>query len=210
MESAPEHATPRVLDTYGLVYAFTALFLIPGLFVIDRLSVDAFSALYLALIAVPFVLGPAIVFALDSRDDLRAIAIRSAVLAPLVAFSGVTIVFVVMMVIIVPLSLFVVPENFGVLSVLFAAAVVLLAAPMAVSLVSRVREGFNLTGAVQIAVLTAATAMVAWVIVMTFDSGDTLGTFLRKDTIEHFIGAFTWYLPALGIAAGIWRRIGLV
>jgi hypothetical protein len=97
-----------------------------------------------------------------------------------------------------------------VLTLLSVAAVVLFASPMLVSLATRIREGLSAAGLVQIAALTAVLGVVAWVVVMTFDSGSTLGTFLRKDTVEHFIGAFTWYLPALGLAAGIWRRTGLV
>jgi hypothetical protein len=81
---------------------------------------------------------------------------------------------------------------------------------MLVSLVSRIREGLSAVGLVQIAALLAVLGVVAWVVVLTLDSGGTLGTFLRKDTVEHFIGAFTWYLPALGLAAGIWRAVGLV
>jgi hypothetical protein len=199
-----------VLDTYGLTYAFTTLFLVPGLFMIDRWSIDAFTPAYLALIAVPFLLGPAVVFAIDSNDERRTVAIRTAVLTPLVAFSGVTLVFVTMMVIMPPLSLFIVRENFDVLTLLFTAAVVVLAVPLVLSLVARIREGYSPAGVVQIAALAVVIGVVAWVVVMTFDSGDTLGTFLRKDTVEHFIGAFTWYLPALGLAAGLWRAIDLV
>ena len=205
-----DHAAPRVLDTYGLTYAFTALLLVPGLFAIDRWSIEAFTPGYLALIALPFVLGPAAVFALDSRDGWRAVAIRSAVLAPLVAFTGVTLIFLAMMVIIPPLSLFVVPQNFDALTVLFAAMAIFLAAPMAVSLTSRIREGLSAAGLVQVAALVTVMGVLAWVVVMTFDSGDMLGSFLRKDMVEHFIGAFTWYLPALGLAAGVWRATGIV
>jgi len=210
MEPRTDHDTPRVLDTYGLVYAFTALFFIPALFVVDRFSVEPFSPTYLALLATPFLLGPAVVFALDSRDGARTVAIRSAVLAPLVAFTGVTILFVAMMLIIPPLSLFVIPENFRVLAVLMAATVVLMASPMVLSLVARVREGLSARGLVQIGVLVAVLGVIVWMIVMTFDPGDTLATFLGKDIVDHFIGAFTWYLPALALAAGFWRRTGIV
>ena len=210
MTSQTEDAPPRVLDTYGLTYAFTALFLVPGLFAIDRWSIEAFSLGYLALIVAPFFLGPATVFALDSKDRSRTVAIRSAVLAPLVAFTGITIVFVAMMIIVVPLSLFVIPQNFETLTLLSVAVVVLLAAPMVLSLVTRAREGFNAGGLVQIAALLIVLGVVAWVIAMTFDPGDALGTFLRKDVVEHFIGAFTWYLPAVALAAGLWRRLGVV
>jgi hypothetical protein len=92
------------------------------------------------------------------------------------------------------------------------ALVVLLAAPMLVSLASRIREGLQRRWVLSRSVRWCSPfwRVVGWVVVMTFDSGDTLGTFLRKDTVEHFIGAFTWYLPALGLAAGIWRGIDLV
>ncbi|MDF1542872.1 MAG: hypothetical protein RQ731_06215 [Anaerosomatales bacterium] len=210
MDPQTEHTAPRVLDTYGLTYAFTALFLVPALFIIDRLSIDAFTPGYLALTVIPFLLGPAAVFAIDSRDGARTVAIRSAVLAPLVAVTGVGIVFIAMMLLLPPLSLVLAPENFGGISVLFVALVVLLALPMLVSVTSRVREGFSVAGAVQVGVLTAVLALVVWVVVMTFDSGTTLGTLMRKDTVEHFIGTFTWYLPSLGIAAGVWRATGLV
>ncbi len=210
MRSQTEHLVPRLLDTYGLTYAFTALFLIPALFIIERWSVEYFSSGYLALISAPFLLGPAVVFAIDSKDGLRAVAIRSAVLAPLVAFTGLTIVFVAMIAVLPPLSFFLAPGNFDVLTLLFVAVVVLLAAPMLVSLVSRFREGISAVGLVQIVALLVVLGVVVWMVVMTFDPGVTLGTFLQKDQVEHFIGAFTWYLPALGLAAGIWRRVGLV
>lgn len=210
MEPQTEHATPRILDTYGLVYAFTALLLVPGLLAIERWSIETFSPGYLALISIPFLLGPAVVFALDSKDAPRTLAVRSAVLAPLAAFTGVTLLFVAMMTVTIPMTYFFVPENFAVLTVLSALSVALLAAPLVISLVARVREGFSAAGIVQIAALVAALGMIAWVIVMTLRPGDTLGTFLRKDVIEHFIGAFTWYLPALALAAGVWRRTGIV
>ncbi len=210
MNTQIEHAAPRLLDTYGLTYAFTALFLVPGLFLIDRLAIEAFSLGYQVLIVAPFLLGPATVFALDSKDALRTVALRSAVLAPLVAFSGITLVFVAMMTVVIPISFFLVPENFGVLTILSVGVVVLLAAPIVVSLVSRVRERFSGAGLIQIVALVAALGVIAWMITMTLDPRDTLTALMRKDTLEHFVGAFTWYLPAVALAAGIWRRLGLV
>lgn len=210
MYSPPHRTAPGVLDTYGLVYAFTALLLMPGLYAIDRLAIDVFTPAYLALMAGPFVLGPAIVFATDSEDDARTVATRAAVLAPLVAFTGVTLLFLAMMVIVVPLSLFLVPQNFGVLTVMSAITVVVLAAPMGISFVIRVRGGFSMTRAAHMAVLAAVTVIVGWIVVMTLDPGDTLATFVRRDMAGHFIGAFTWYLPSLALAAGIWRRTGIM
>lgn len=210
MEPQTDSPAPRVFDTYGLVYAFTALFFIPALFIIDRTAIAPFSLPYLILLAGPFFLGPATVFVLDSRDSARAISIRVAVLAPLSAFTGLTVVFLAMMLIIPPLSLFVVPENFSVLTVVMSATVVLLAAPLIVSLVSRARERFSVRSLVQIVVLLAALGVVGWIVVMTFDASKTLGTFLDEDLVDHFMGAFTWYLPGLGLAAGVWRRTGIV
>lgn len=210
MESQTEHAAPRILDTYGLTYAFTALLLVPALFVVDRMSIETFSAGWLALVALPFVLGPAIVFALDSSDGTRTCSVRCAVLSPLVAFTGVTIVFVAMMLLLPVLSLILEPDNFGGISILFVALVIVLASPMVLSLVSRIREGFSIVGLVQIVALVVVLGAVAWMVVMTFDQGRTLGTLMKKDNIEHFIGAFTWYLPSLGLAAGVWRATGLV
>ncbi len=210
MNADTTDATPRLLDTYGMTYAFTVLLLIPGLFAIDRWSIEIYSPAYLALISVPFLLGPAIAFLLDSRDGLRTVLIRSAVLSPLIAFTGVTFLFIAMAVIVVPLSMFVVPANFEALSVVFAMSLVLLAAPLGISLVCRLREGLSPAGVVQIIALVAVIAVIAWVIAMTFSPADTLATFINEDVVDHFIGAFTWYLPALALAAGLWRRAGLV
>jgi hypothetical protein len=210
MESQSEHVAPRILDTYGLTYAFTALLLVPALFIVDRMLIETFSFGWLALISLPFLLGPAIVFAIDSGDGAKTCSIRCAVLSPLVAFTGVTIVFVAMMLLLPILSLVLEPENFGGITILFVALVVLLASPMVLSLVTRVREGFSIGNLVQIVALVVALGMVAWVVVMTFEQGRTLGTVMKKDNIEHFIGAFTWYLPSLGLAAGVWRATGLV
>lgn len=205
-----EQPTPRVLDTYGLVYAFTAIYFVPALFAIDRMAIASFSLPYLILLAGPFFLGPATVFLLDSNDSARTVAVRIAILAPLTAFTGLAVVFFSMMVIIPPLSLFVVRENFGVLTYLMSATVVVLGLPLVLSLVNRVREGFSVKNLVQIAALLVVLGVIGWIVVMTFDSSDTLGTFLGKDIVDHFMGAFTWYLPGLGIAGGIWRRTGMV
>jgi hypothetical protein len=32
----------------------------------------------------------------------------------------------------------------------------------------------------------------------------------RKDVVIYIIGGLTWYLPSFAIAAGVWRRIGVV
>lgn len=202
--------TPRVLDTYGLTYAFTALLLVPGLFVIDRLSIVMYSPAYLAFMAIPFVLGPALVFALDSKDGPRTLAIRSAVLAPLTALTGVTFVFLAMIVIVLPLSFWIMPVFSEYLSAFFAFMLVVVSVPLVISLVSRIREGFSPAGVLKMVALAIVAAIVAWIVAMTLSTGDTLDTFLRKDLVEQFAAAFAWYLPALALAAGLWRRSGVV
>lgn len=210
MSDTAGRAASGVIDTYGLTYAFTALFFVPVLFLIDGLAVEYFSSTYLLLMAVPFLLGPAAVYALDSDDGVRTVAVRSVVLPPLVAFTGVTIVFGVMMTVLPLLSVFIEPQSFGLLTGLFVVLVPLLAAPMLYSLAIRVREGFSISGVAQIAVIVAVLGVVGWVVTMTFDESKVLATFLRRDMAIQFITAFTWYLPALGLASGIWRRTGLV
>ncbi|MDO9108647.1 MAG: hypothetical protein Q7U89_06610, partial [Coriobacteriia bacterium] len=93
---------------------------------------------------------------------------------------------------------------------LFMTALVIVSAPMAVSFVSRIREGLSVSGLFQMAVLLFVAVMVVWIIVETFAPGDTLYTFLRKDVAKHFTGGFAWYLPALGLAAGLWRRADII
>ncbi|MDO8987143.1 MAG: hypothetical protein Q7V14_02850, partial [Coriobacteriia bacterium] len=110
MKSDTAVATPSMLDTYGMTYAFSAILLVAGLFTIDRLSIVMYSPAYLALISVPFMLGPAIVFAIDSPDSMRTVLRRSAVLAPLTLLTGVTLLFLAMIVIILPLSFWVMPR----------------------------------------------------------------------------------------------------
>jgi len=203
-------STPGVLDTYGLTYAFTALLLVPGLLIIDRLSIVLYSPAYLAFISIPFVLGPALVFALDSNDGPRTLAIRSAVLAPLTALTGVTFVFLAMIVIVLPLSFWVMPVFSEYLSALFVFMLVVVTVPLVVSFLSRIREGFSVSGVVQMVVLVLIGAVIAWIVAMTLGTSDTLDTFMRKDLVEQFAAAFAWYLPALALAAGLWRRAGVV
>lgn len=210
MKSQTADATPSMLDTYGMTYAFTALLLVAGLFTIDRLSIVMYSPAYLAFIAGPFLLGPAIVFAIDSPGTAHAVLRRSAVLAPLTLLTGVTLLFLAMIVIILPLSFWVMPHYSNSLTPLFVGALVLAAAPMVVSFVSRIREGLSVSGLIQMAVLLVVAAVVAWIIVETYAPGDTLYTFLRKDVSKHFTGGFAWYLPALGLAAGLWRRADII
>ena len=48
------------------------------------------------------------------------------------------------------------------------------------------------------------------VIVLTIRPDHRLATMERKDATIYIVGALAWYLPAFGISAGIWRRVGLI
>lgn len=211
MKTGMNSALLRLLDTYGLTYAFTALLLVPGLVAADRFGVEKYSAPYLAALSIPFVLGPAVVFLLDSRDGLRTVAIRSAVLSPIVALTGVLIVFLAMIVIVLPLSWFVIPRFPNALAGYFIGSLALLAVPMVVSLVGRAREGMDASNVLQSIVLLAGIALVISLIAMTVHgASDALKAFLREDILKQYIATFSWYLPSLALAAGLWRRVGLV
>jgi len=201
---------PRVLDTYALTYAFTALYFIAALFMVDTWSFAVYTPAYVVLLGVPFLLGPATVFLTDSKDGLRTVAIRTAVLVPLVALTGITFLFVAMVVVLIPLSLVLSRENFEVLTILSMAVVVLFASPLAIAFVKRIRGGLTAVGLFQMAALLACMFAVGWMLVMTFDPGHALAEFIRRDLVDHYAGAFTWYMPAFALAAGIWRRVGLV
>lgn len=203
-------ATPSMLDTYGLTYAFTAVILIAGLFAIDRFAITLYSPAYVGLLAAPFLLGPATVFALDSDDGPRTVLLRAGVLAPLAAVTGVTFLYTAMIVIILPLSFFVMPTHSTALTPMFSVVVILAASPMIVSFMARVREGMSVQAVAQMIVLVAVACVIAWLIAETFAPGDTLYTFIRKDVAKHFAGAFAWYLPMLALGASLWRRSGLV
>ena len=78
-----EEEAPRVLDTYAVSYAFMLLFLVPGVFSIASLPFRTYTFAYVSLVTVPFLLGIALTFLTDSRDPLGTVALRIAVLTPL-------------------------------------------------------------------------------------------------------------------------------
>ena len=82
-----EEERPRILDTYALVYSFILAFLIPGAISIARLR-SAPTRSRTSHLDMAFVFGLAATFLTDSRDGFKTVAIRFAVLTPIVLITG--------------------------------------------------------------------------------------------------------------------------
>jgi len=207
------HATeqePRVLDTYALVYAFGMALMVPALFLIERFDFEPYEPGFMFLVLSPFIFGIVATLLTDSRDGLSRLGKRVVVLTPLVLFLGVTILFVLEIAIILPISQVLEPGNFGVLGPVFAASLALVAAPLVVALARRFRGPFSAARAFQMVALVAALGIVGWTLAVTFNESRILGTFLRHDLLDYFSGSQTWFFPCMGLAAGIWRKLGIV
>lgn len=200
---------PRVLDTYALFYAFALLFLIPGSVMVGGLQFRTYTLSYVSLVTVPFVLGMLAVLLTDSADGLRRKLTRSLVLVPLVIVTGVGVLFGSAL-FVVPASNFIVPENFGVLTWVAVALLAAVAAPLVPALARRIVRRQGLREGAQALAIAAAIAVVAAVVWITLTAEGSLDDLARKDVVIYIIGGLTWYLPAFGIAAGAWRRLGLV
>ncbi len=133
---AAEHAEsrPRVFDTYALVYSFILAFLVPGAISIARLPFRTYTFAYVAPITLAFVFGLAATFLTDSRDGAKAIALRFAVLTPIVLITGTAVLFTAALGV-VPISDYIKPQYFDTTKWIAAALLLLLAAPLVVALV---------------------------------------------------------------------------
>lgn len=204
--------TPRVLDTYAVAYAFILLFLVPGAWAIRSLPFRTYTFEYVSLVTVPFVLGLLAVFLTDTRESLKTIAVRSAVLTPLILVSGVAVMFTSSL-LMWPISPLLKEEYRAVTTPIAASLLIALAVPLVVALVRRWRSPFELRAAIQAAVLLAALVLAGVVAyVSVFDVGrlGAIAASARKDVVIYIVGALVWYLPSVGISAGVWRRLGLV
>ncbi len=210
MEADTYAPQPRVLDTYALVYGFSMILLLPALFLINRFGFEPYEPGFLAFVLPPFVIGLVATFLTDTHESFADRSKRVFVLTPLSLFGGIMILFVAAIVIVIPVSIVLVPENFDVLTPFFAASLLLVAAPMIVAIIRRLKGPFDINSVVQMLALAGTLAVVAWTLVMTFEQGNTLGTFLPHYLLDYFSGALTWFLPSIGLAAGIWRRTGLI
>ena len=202
-------AEPRFFDTYALVYAFILTFLIPGLAVMSTLPFRTYTFQYVMAFAGPFVLGLLATFITDNTDPWRRVALRSAILLPLVTVTGVTVLFTGSLTVL-PISQYLKPGNGAVTTPLTVLLLAVLAAPMVFALVKRVRTRPDWRAVVQILALVIALGVAGWVGYMMLGTPGELRGFARKDLTIYLTGAVMWYLPSFGIAAGAWRAVGLV
>lgn len=201
--------TPGVLDTYALLYALTLVFLVPGAMSIVNLPFRDYTFIYVALVTLPGLLGLLTTLFTDSRDSIKTLLIRAGVLSPLIALTGVTVLFTSSF-IVVPVSQVLTPAGFDIAGPLAMAMLIGLALPLIPALIRRLRLPLGWRSVVHILALLFAIAVVAAVVVLTLRPDRSLATLERKDATIYIVGALVWYLPSFGISAGIWRRLGLV
>ena len=200
---------PGFFDTYALVYAFILTFLVPGLVVMSTLPFRTYTFQYVSVFAGPFALGLLATFFTDSTDSLRRVAVRSAILLPLVIMTGVTVLFAGSLTVL-PVSQFLRPGSSDLSAPIAVAVLALLASPLVFALARRLRKRIDWRSAVQIVALGVALGVAAWVGRMMLGEPGALREFARKDLTIYVTGAVMWYLPSFGIAAGAWRAVGLV
>lgn len=213
--AALDSEEPRVVDTYALSYALMLLFLLPGVALMSRLPFgDARSTTYtfsyVSLVTVPFLLGTAVTLLLTSADGLKRGLLRVGVLTPLIVMTGVTLMFGYSIVMVVFSKTVGIREQ-G-LSASWWAGLAIVSAPLAISLVRRVRQirSAGASGAFQIAAIVGAIALVIALAVFSFAVDVNIYEVWRKDVVIYIVGALTWYAPSFGLATGFWRRTGLV
>lgn len=200
---------PRFFDTYALVYAFILAFLIPGLAIMSTLPFRTYTFQYVSVFAGPFVIGLLATFITDSRDPWRRVALRSAILLPLVVMTGVTVLFAGSLTVL-PVNALLRPGHADNTTPFTVAVLVVFASPLLFALVRRLRRWPDWRTAVQIVALVIAIVVVAWVGQMMLGEPGALREWARKDLTIYLTGAVMWYLPSFGIAAGAWRAVGLV
>lgn len=209
-EAGIEHSEPpTVLDTYAVLYGMSLLFLVPGALSIASLPFRDYTFAYVSLVTVPFVLGLLATLFTDSREPVKTLLIRALVLTPIIILTGVTVLFTSSF-IVLPISQVLTPKSFDIAGPLAMASLIALALPLLPALVRRLRFPLGWRSVVHILALLFAIAVVIGVVVLTLRPDRTLATMQRKDVMIYIVGALVWYLPSFGIAAGVWRRVGLV
>ena len=134
---------------------------------------------------------------------------RVAVLTPLSIVCGVGVLWTLALTV-VPISPYLQPQNYAFTTPLTVLLLIAIASPLAWSVWRRVTRALTWQSVVQIAVLLVALATVAGLGYMMFQPGDAVRSFARKDITIYITGSLMWYLPSFGIAAGIWRKLGVV
>jgi uncharacterized membrane protein len=169
---------------------------------------STYTPQYVALVSLPFLLGVALAFVLDSNDGARKVLIRIAVLMPLIVLTGVTLMFGVSM-LMVPASMLLGIRDQG-LDVVWWVSLAVVAAPLVPALLRRLRRPRQVGDVAELLALVVAIAAVVGLVVVSFFTELHVSELGRKDTVIYVVGALSWYLPSFGLAAGFWRRTGLV
>ena len=206
---AQEFDAPRVFDTYGVLYALSLVFLVPGALAISNLPFRDYTFAYVSLVTMPFLLGLLATLLTDSRDPWKTQLLRAAVLVPIVLMTGVTVLFTSSF-IVLPISQVLTPTNFDIAGPIAMVALIALALPLLPALLHSLRLPLGWRSVVHVLALLFAIAVVVGVVVLSLRPDRTLATMERKDVMIYIVGALVWYLPSFGIAAGVWRRVGLV
>lgn len=204
-----EPHTPPVLDTYSLIYAFSWAFLIPGLALLNTQPFRTYDTAYVSYVALPFVLGMLATFLTDSRDRGVALWARVGILTPLSLVTGIGVLWTLALTA-VPISPYLEPQNYRFTTPFVVGLLLLIAGPLAWSLWRRLTHRLTWQSVVQVLVLLVAVATVARVGYMMFQPDNALRSLARKDITIYVTGSLMWYLPSFGIAAGVWRKLGIV
>ena len=207
--AAVEPLTPPVLDTYSLVFAFSWAFLIPGLALLNTQPFRTYDLAYVTYVTLPFLLGVLATFLTDSADRGKVLWVRIGVLTPLVLMTGVGVMWTLALSV-VPISPYLEPQYYAITTPLTATLLIAIASPLMWSAWRRVRVRITWRSALQLAVIAVALVSVAGVAYLMFQPGNALRSFERKDITIYVTGSLMWYLPSFGIAAGVWRKLGLV
>ena len=209
VDTTAEPDTPPIMDTYSLVYAFSWAFLIPGLALLNTQPFRTYDLAYVTYVTLPFLLGMVATFLTDSNDRGLPLGLRIGVLTPLSLVTGIGVLWTLALTT-MPISPYLEPQNYAYTTPIFAALLVAIAGPLAWSVWRRATRRITWQSALQILVLLVAIGSVIWVGYTMFQPGNALRSFARKDITIYVTGSLMWYLPSFGIAAGVWRKLGLV
>jgi len=209
VDTTPEPDTPPIMDTYSLVYAFSWAFLIPGLALLNTQPFRTYDLAYVTYVTLPFLLGMVATFLTDSNDRGLPLMLRIGILTPLSLVTGIGVLWTLALTT-MPISPYLEPQNYAYTTPIFAGLLVAIAGPLAWSVWRRATRRITWQSVLQLLVLLVAIGSVIWVGYMMFQPGNALRSFARKDITIYVTGSLMWYLPSFGIAAGVWRKLGLV
>lgn len=213
LEAATEETRcPGIFDTYALVYAFTLMFLVPGALTVGNLPFRTYTVPYVSLVTVPFVLGIVATLITDNTDAPKTVLRRILILTPLIVVTGVAVMFL-SVIFMVPINMFLGPAYRELMTPIAGAAGLAVASPLVIALIRRIRMRLTIRGAVQALALTLSLIAAGYLFYLAVFQVGELGAIAksaRKDVVIYIVGALVWYMPSFGLAAGLWRRVGLL